>query len=928
MHHLLRSKIRAAHLHLPAAVSLALGVWATGGRLDLALVDGRVVRVAMLPSWWWLIGLCALGVGAARAARRSARVSDAAWPLAAAGLMALPYLPWLPDAFPVLRALAGSAKWIVWGVVVGLAVWGTAGGRRLVPDRRPIAAKPALRPALAVVLAGAAAFGFAASRLAGTPLFPGGDEPHYLIITQSILRDGDLKIENNHARGDYAAYFPQRLEPHYLTRGVDGAIYSVHPVGLPVVIAPAFALAGYRGVVIFLVLAGAVAAAASWAAAFRLTGSMAAATFGWAAMALTAPFLFNTFTVYPEVVAAGCVMAAFSLISGPAAGSTGSERSASGGRWLTAGVAAAALPWLSTKYAPMAAVLVSLAVWRAIEPPGNGRWGRVLIVVVPFGLSLAAWFGFFLAFWGTPSPRAPYGGYDQTALAHLRVGAPGLWFDQEYGLLAYAPVLALAGPGLWNLWRDGHRRQAFAIAVIFGALWATSGAFRIWWGGSAAPGRPVVAALPLLGIPIAWQFRRAAGCLARRAGHLALLAASLGLAAALLLSHDGLALATERDGTARFLEWLSVSGELPRLFPSYIAHHPLVASAHAGLWVLAALVTGWFVARPAGSRTDDRGRAALRALTTGLVVFVGVTGVMPLAFGVRLQPLPPLEARTRAGLLDAFDASRRPVAIRFDPLRLVDPQSIPPLLSLVARADLASERPRPAVAGIPWNARLTAPAGRYAVEVRPSARSAVGPRGQLDLRLAMTGPPFRSWWIEPGRAHRFEVDVPIDAGFLWFAAAADVLSSISEIKLAPIRIVDRHRRPVMRPALSSALYSAASGRPVVVFFHDDGVFPEAAGFWIRGRASASVTIAPAVNGPIRLRLHTGPVANEVRLSAPGRRQTLAFAPDSARQIELAPSGDTGVVPVTLAVRSGFVPADRDPRSTDRRQLGCWIEIVQ
>ena len=43
---------------------------------------------------------------------------------------------------------------------------------------------------------------------------PGGDEPHYLVITQSLLYDGDLKIENNHQRGDYRAYYGGDLPPH------------------------------------------------------------------------------------------------------------------------------------------------------------------------------------------------------------------------------------------------------------------------------------------------------------------------------------------------------------------------------------------------------------------------------------------------------------------------------------------------------------------------------------------------------------------------------------------------------------------------------------------------------------------------------------------------------------------------------------------
>ena len=53
-------------------------------------------------------------------------------------------------------------------------------------------------------------------------------------------------------------YFPLDLEPHYLTRGVDGEIYSIHPVGMPVLIAPVYAAGGYRAVVVLFALMAAV----------------------------------------------------------------------------------------------------------------------------------------------------------------------------------------------------------------------------------------------------------------------------------------------------------------------------------------------------------------------------------------------------------------------------------------------------------------------------------------------------------------------------------------------------------------------------------------------------------------------------------------------------------------------------------------------
>ena len=51
------------------------------------------------------------------------------------------------------------------------------------------------------------------------PRLPSGDEPHYLVIAQSLLIDGDLQIENNHRARDYATFVDGDLAPHSLRRG-------------------------------------------------------------------------------------------------------------------------------------------------------------------------------------------------------------------------------------------------------------------------------------------------------------------------------------------------------------------------------------------------------------------------------------------------------------------------------------------------------------------------------------------------------------------------------------------------------------------------------------------------------------------------------------------------------------------------------------
>src|SRR5438094_3521847 len=209
----------------------AAGFWCTRGLLDIVGGSTGVVRIAMLPPWWILAALVvALGMAGAAAAH-AGYDPDIVLPLCALGLLAVPYVPWLPERLAALRAAAGPARdllWLIVGWLVGAAVIRGGAGSRL--QKLPFL----------IFLASTITFGAAAWRLTGTPLFPGGDEPHYLVITQSLLHDGDLKIENNHRQEEYRAYFNRPLKPDYLTRGADGQIYSIHPVGLPVLAVPAF----------------------------------------------------------------------------------------------------------------------------------------------------------------------------------------------------------------------------------------------------------------------------------------------------------------------------------------------------------------------------------------------------------------------------------------------------------------------------------------------------------------------------------------------------------------------------------------------------------------------------------------------------------------------------------------------------------------
>jgi hypothetical protein len=899
--------LRAARFW-PVVACLITGaaLYVSGGVLDAGLFDGRGVRVALLPPWESLVGFLLLGgVGLVLVdwlnrprGGTSARVPLAALvrPLTALAVLLVPFTPLLPDWWPVLQTLAGPMGYLVWLVVLGLLGW-VWWQHRLIPmawfARRSLGELTVM-----IGLATAVVSGSAAGRLTGTLLFPAGDEPHYLVIAQSLWRDGDFKIENNHQRGDYREYFNRDLDPHYLTRGADGEIYSIHPVGLPMLLAPVYALGGYRAVVLVLIAMASVAAALMWRWVAGVLNAPGAATFAWAAVACSTPFLFNSFTVYPEIAAALAVMVAMTTRHP-----------------LVAGIACGVLPWLSTKYAPMSAVLL-------VTGPDLLRWGlpsmsAVVKRMVPYGVLLLVWFAFFYVFWGSPLPQAPYGAMVQTTPRNLVFGAPGLLFDQEYGLLPYAPAYILAATGLIPLWRAGGERRLLVVRVVlvFGALLGTVGAFRIWWGGSAAPARPLASALLVLALPIAAAFAAAPLGSARRAAHHLLLWVGVGIALTLTVAQDGMLIANGRDGTSSLLEWWSPRWALWTLAPSFIFHEAPTALAHAAAWLAVAALAAVVLSRARTSRPDAAALAAMGVFGAAVVV---ASLVLPLLPDDPPMPRVSLEARSRLPALDAFDTRALPAAVVFDPFRKTSAAAILPSLTLGVEPGL---RPDPQPIRVLHNGRFSLPAGDYRVE------AAFGPTGlsapdTLALQVGRVGAPLLSWTVPALTPTLEEVfHLPLDAGFIGFRGSPAVEQRLQSLTITPLAVTSYGQRARAPTVLGAAQYGQ-----VLVLLHDDKVDPERTGFWVLGQrpTTLSVSSQPGAPAPVVLRLRSGVAGNQVTLRTRGWERLVTLDADSPQEVEL-PASPHGVVELTLLTSSGFMPADKDPSVRDRRFLGVWVE---
>jgi hypothetical protein len=92
--------------------------------------------------------------------------------------------------------------------------------------------------------------------------------------------------------------------------------------------------------------------------------------------------------------------------------------------------------------------------------------------------------------------------YGTFALPNVLTGMPGLFFDQQFGLLVYAPIYLVALAGLPLVPRRLPGLRGGVILATLGIYTLFVAAFSYWYGAYSPPSRMLVPVLPLLVVPL------------------------------------------------------------------------------------------------------------------------------------------------------------------------------------------------------------------------------------------------------------------------------------------------------------------------------------------------------------------------------------------------------------------------------------------
>jgi len=343
-------------------------------------------------------------------------------------------------------------------------------------------------------------------------------ETHRLLTAKSLAEDRSLELSDEYAARDWATFADRPLVPTSPPR--DGRLVEPQGIGFAALTAPAYALAGPRGVELL--------GAALLALAFTLSAALGRrlvpepwATRAALAAGLSPPALAGATTVAPAAASAAILTGAVLL----------ALRVREDLRLGTAARAAALvalLPWLGVRFlAPGAVVIVALARW--LRRRQRGITGLVAVeVLLSSAVALVSvnerLFGGLVPS-AADSEDVPGGSAGVESATELLGRVPallGTLVDRDAGLLRWAPVLALTGVSLWLLVRSRRDRVALALperidVEVVAALLAATVAAGLVAAALAAPSirgpwlvpGDVLTVLPVAGALAAWGLRHA-----------------------------------------------------------------------------------------------------------------------------------------------------------------------------------------------------------------------------------------------------------------------------------------------------------------------------------------------------------------------------------------------------------------------------------
>jgi hypothetical protein len=340
---------------------------------------------------------------------------------------------------------------------------------------------------------------------------PLGDEPHYLVISQTLLKYHSLDVRLDYNHRDYYAFYPEDMGPH-LSRNVHGQLLALHNIGGPVLWLIPFALVGRLGAMWFMSLVSVLIIVNIYKLLLTMKMHQSYACLVSLAYAISSPLYMYSHLNFIEPIGALLCIYVFRKVL---------QVTVSVSDVFISSVCLGILPWVHIRFALLEMILFFALLFKIYQQNKCKNWKFFLWYLLPVMALFVLLEVYSDTVWGSLNPAINElndTGVSNKPFAVLPfAGLLGVSFDQNFGLLINFPLFIFLLVGVVLALKKqflAYNVLILAVSVPYIILFTT---FRSWSGGWSPPARFLVVLLPLWAFYLAYAYKQIKSILSKLA---------------------------------------------------------------------------------------------------------------------------------------------------------------------------------------------------------------------------------------------------------------------------------------------------------------------------------------------------------------------------------------------------------------------------
>jgi hypothetical protein len=379
----------------------------------------------------------------------------------------------------------------------------------------------------------------------GSGILPTGDEPHYLIISQTLLKYHSLNVMLDYTHRDYLQFYPMLIDPH-VTYNEHHQLLPLHSIGAPLLWLLPFALLGRLGAVWFIALVTVLVILTLYRVLVLMGISERVSFRVCLACAVASPFYIYAHLTFVEPIGAlACVYVVRLLL----------EEQHSWGALTSSSILLGILPWVHIRLALLEIPLFFFLLYRIYQLYRLRRWHYYVAYLLPVIVLFVALEIYSYQVWGTLNPAAnQISGNSKPFEVIPFMGMLGMWFDQEHGILPNFPIFIFLLPGILLTLKRRFAGYHLLVLLVSIPYIVACTSFRHWSGGWCPPGRFILVLLPLYAFYLAYALEHMSAGWSRMLWNVAFWYGFVYCILSLLPPHNGFNAEDGANNTLTFLQ--------------------------------------------------------------------------------------------------------------------------------------------------------------------------------------------------------------------------------------------------------------------------------------------------------------------------------------------------------------------------------------